>query len=511
MDRTRRLFRKCGFYLHAGWVYEHPFAVRRWTRRDYAGMFRLLRRLNLDHVMIWPMVELAPPPLSDADAVYFMEFREVIEDARGAGLDCLLTFSPNLSTCEDVRAQPDIRDRVWFPHERVFRFDRGDELNAYLRHTGLLLACLDNADGYVFIDGDPGGYPGAKPTEFLAMLDGIRRGLERAAPGRRPEIVHWAWCGWGADWEKDGIWKSNLKALVGGMLAELAKNPPAEPWGLMPGRHRTEDRGNGRMVIQLADEAGLMPRSTLMLYEIIEQEPSPPAFIVHFEDIRRVLRQEMKYGPVARGVMGNAQQPVVVLQNLFYFARCVGDPSWLDRTDEEVLNEFARFLGGDADALVPAWKALDAGTETLPDDAAERVRRGRLVSDAAADIPGGPELYLDLLADFLQTCMDVRHTSAAPTRSAVEAASRLQDGLLAFVRWWSRHRYVFTGAQGNDFRASFTHPRLRGPLSDWTQEALRFLGDRILQRDIAASLAERGPMPPAVAEEVVADWCRPKA
>ena len=38
---VNRLFRRCGFYLHAGWVYEYPFAVRRWTRDDYAGMFGL--------------------------------------------------------------------------------------------------------------------------------------------------------------------------------------------------------------------------------------------------------------------------------------------------------------------------------------------------------------------------------------------------------------------------------------------------------------------------------------
>jgi len=164
--KSRRLFRKCGFYLHAGWTYEYPFAVRRWTRRDYAGMFRLLRRLNLDQVMIWPMMELAPPPLSETDAAYYREFRLVVDDARAAGLECLLTSSPNLSTTEVIRAEPNIRERVWFPHERVFQFNQPGELDAYLRHAGALLQCLNNADGFVFIDGDPGGYPGARPAEF---------------------------------------------------------------------------------------------------------------------------------------------------------------------------------------------------------------------------------------------------------------------------------------------------------------------------------------------------------
>jgi len=159
-------FRKAGFYLHACWRYEYPFSVRAWALSDYDAMFRLLRGIGLDQVMIWPMSEVAPPPLSDADAQHFLDFRHVVQSARSRGLECWLTFCPNLSSTEQIRSTP-VRERVFYPYMRKFRLDDASQFDAYTAHLRGLLTCLNNADGYVFIDGDPGGYPGAKPEEFL--------------------------------------------------------------------------------------------------------------------------------------------------------------------------------------------------------------------------------------------------------------------------------------------------------------------------------------------------------
>ena len=62
-------------------------------------------------------------------------------------------------------------------------------------------------------------------------------------------------------------------------------------WELMPGRNGGE-YGCGRFNMGLAEKAGLMPHSTLMLYDSIEGEPSPPNTKLQFEDIRRALQQE---------------------------------------------------------------------------------------------------------------------------------------------------------------------------------------------------------------------------
>ena len=45
---------RLGFYLHACWTYDYPFAVRAWSRKDYDQMFQLLKRMGFNTVMLWP-------------------------------------------------------------------------------------------------------------------------------------------------------------------------------------------------------------------------------------------------------------------------------------------------------------------------------------------------------------------------------------------------------------------------------------------------------------------------
>jgi hypothetical protein len=118
--------------------------------------------------------------------------------------------------------------------------------------------------------------------------------------------------------------------------------------------------------IALADEVGLIPRSTLLLYEAIEYEPSIPGSNLQFADIRRMLRDEAGHAAAADGVFGNAQQPVMVLPNLYFFARAAADLSYLDTPDEEVLGDLADLLGGPRELLVPAWRCLELPLDRLP-------------------------------------------------------------------------------------------------------------------------------------------------
>ena len=96
--------------------------------------------------------------------------------------------------------------------------------------------------------------------------------------------------------------------------------------------------------------------------------------VIQFDDIRRILKQEASLLEKSRGVMGNAQQPIMALPNLFFFARATSDPGYLDRSDIDVLRDLAVFLGGDAELLVPAWQCLDLNLDSLPMDLAERLR-----------------------------------------------------------------------------------------------------------------------------------------
>jgi hypothetical protein len=219
-------FRSVGFYLHAGWVYRHPFAVRSWTPEDYAGMFQLLKGFGYDRVMMWPVVEAIPMPLSDADRASLVAFRDTIDAARTAGLEAWFVQAANLTTDPSVAAKP-WRDRVFPAGAKTIRLD------------------------------DP---------------------------------------------------------------AQAA----------------------------------------------IEFEPSIPQAKLQLDLIRANLAEESRWAGTVRGVFGNAQQPLMVLPNIRFFAQAARNPAYRSATDEQILRDLAEALGGPADLLVPAWQCMTLPLDRLP-------------------------------------------------------------------------------------------------------------------------------------------------
>lgn len=334
------------------------------------------------------------------------------------------------------------------------------------------------------------------------MLHTVRGILGQVAAGPNPKIIPWVWCGWGADWEAEGAWKPDLVKLVRPFLHALKTDPPAEPWELLPGRSIREGHANGRINLELAEEAGLVERSTLMTYEIIEFEPTPPAVVVQYEDIRRVFRQEMRLAPMARGVMGNAQQPITALHNLFYFARCVKNPAWLEKPDGQVLQDLASFFGGDGRILTAAWQIAGAKRDEILPDLSERLRHSRLSSEWAECIPGGSQSYLGILADFVDAREGVLRCADSSPQTRTAAARELSTATRGLIRWWLRHKYVFSGETGPDFDWAFVHPVLLNPLRLWVRKR-REVFDPGLLCDFTNEIAEQGGMDTDRARAVV--------
>jgi hypothetical protein len=234
----------------------------------------------------------------------------------------------------------------------------------------------------------------------------------------------------------------------------------------------------------------------LLCYEIIEYEPTPPAVVLQFDDIRRVLRQEAPLLTKARGVMGNAQQPILALPNLFFFARATKDEAYLDRDDESILRDLADFLGGDHAVLLPAWRSLALGLEEIPADLPDRLRQLELRSDNAELLPGGARNYLRILAEFVQVRITVLKTCAQIPTDAGQATEPLHDAVRALVRWWSVHRYVFSGEKSTGFEWEFTHPALLAPLQEWIAQwpqgadhAFAAVAERLAHADILPAAA----------------------
>ncbi|MFA5814294.1 MAG: hypothetical protein WC865_01550 [Bacteroidales bacterium] len=493
-------FRHRGFYLHEGWFFNYPFSVRTWQREDFSNMFHLLRRMGYDQVGIWPMLEAIPMPLSKVDSLALKEFRLTIEDAHSTPLECWIMQCPNLTPDPSITAKP-WQQRNPYPVWRNVRLDDPAQAGPYLAHRTAMMAILNNADAYVTIDGDPGGYEGAKPEDWLKVFLSDRAALDRH--GTNPSgqrLIPWIWCSWGIK----SVWGGNpnnppsLIETYTKASMELLKTAMPEPWEMLPGRSNRDNWANGRVNIELADSLGLMNRSTIFCYEAIEFEPTPPAAFLQFDHIRRILKEESKYAGSAKGVFGNAQQPIMVLPNIYFFSRGSIDLSYLNKTDEQILKDFAVFLGGPSELLVPAWDCFQRGLDALPSDLPRRLRIAKLTAEPATFIPGGPERYLEILAQQTESRIGLLHAISKPAVSDKQAAEGVTAGITSLVNWWKVHRYVNNGSGEEPFGWSYVHSSQVTQLRDWCSCNIRNpaevskLAVRLLSEKGVLSEAEAG-------------------
>jgi hypothetical protein len=491
---------RLGFYLHTSWEFRYPFAVRSWAREDFQRFFALLRELGFNLVMFWPLAEAMPAPLSPDDRRELEIMRAYVDDAHRTGLEFWAVFCPNVMVRPEIAAKP-FKERHFYPFKMENRLDDAAAKEEYFAHRAAILEAFPNADAYVSIDGDPGGYPNAHPAEFVEVFARDRKVLN--ALGRKDaKVVPWLWAGWGSDWESNGPWREPLEPLTEPVLDALKQAwPELTPFELLPGRSSPENMGNGRKNFEMVERAGMIEQSTLLCYEIIEYEPTPPGTVIQFDDIRRVLRQEAPLIEKARGLMGNAQQPVMALPNLYFFARAAQDPNYLEKDDGAALSDLAEFLGGDLELLLPAWQCLRLDLAQLPTDLPQRLRASHLSSHTATLLLGGAQQYLEILAALVQARIEVLEVCTETPASVRQAAALLGKAINALVTWWQVHRYVFSGEQGTDFRLEWTHGQLLAPLRYWCSALA--LDSAALARDAESHLIEGKILSPDEAHDCV--------
>jgi hypothetical protein len=345
--------------------------------------------------------------------------------------------------------------------------------SAYFAHRRSIMQIINDADAYVTIDGDPGGYAGAHPKEWLSVFLADRSTIDACgtAPARQ-RVMPWVWCGWGTA----KVWGGNpnnapaqIAPYVRASLEVLKQGLP-EPWSILHGRSSRDNWANGRVNIELTDALGLMPRATIFCYEAVEFEPAIPGSVLQFAEIRQILRQESRYAGTAAGVFGNAQQPVMVLPNLFFFAQGAKDLAYLDKSDDLVLADLADLLGGPRELLMQAWKCLVLPPESLPADLASRLRVTKLTGEAASCIPGGAQRYVEILAAEVESRRGYLSAIAARATSDEDAANRLATAAQALIGWWNVHRYVNDGDRDTGFSWRFVRGQDVAALRSWVAE-----------------------------------------
>ena len=187
----------------------------------------------------------------------------------------------------------------------------------------------------------------------------------------------------------------------------------------------------------------------------------------------------------------------MVLPDIYFFARGSNDLSYIDKTDEEVLDDFARFLGGPKELLVPAWDCMQRNLETLPTDLPQRLRNIKLTGNAAKNIPGGPQGYLEILAQQTESRIRLLQVTSKPAHSDHEAAEKTAEGISALVSWWNAHHYVVAGNAGDPFSWKFVHSSQVATLRKWVMENVR--NRTVVSKEVAAILSNHNVLPETLA------------
>lgn len=417
-----------GMYVHQHWSYNHPYAARTWTLEDWRGYIDGIHRLGYNTVMIWPVLETMPNPLTDSDRENLDKIASVIDMLHNEfGMKAYVTLAPNVIARNDVAAQYTFQDRPFFYCDARVNPADAAAMSDMMAWRESLFRPLAAMDGVVIIDSDPGGYPGSVNGEFVDLLAAHRAMLDRLRPGI--EVVYWMHAGWEAycRYYATGAFAMGSDEETIDVVRLLAARN-LEPWGLTGGR------------LAAMEGMGESGRMFSFPYGAIEGEPSFPMTNFGGDGTYKTGGS-----PGPRGIMGNAQSHCLQLPNTFAFAR---GAQGLSCAEADYVCFAEDLIPGQGAAIVAAWKAL-AGTDVEEMRAAEAALSA-LTAEQLTPGPlqgllfGDPPRFVrDLVLQLrLRAALEEFHKEAfAEAVAKGRLASRFARFIEAAEAWQQQHNY----------------------------------------------------------------------
>jgi hypothetical protein len=415
--------RMVGMYVHQHWPYNHPYAARTWTLEDWRGYADGLKRIGYNTLLVWPMLETTPDPLTPSDEANLTRIASVIEMLHHElQMRVYIVLCPNVGCRDEEAARSVFEQRHFFDCDT--RIDPGDPaaVKRLIERREKLFRPLAAVDGVAIIDSDPGGYAGSTGAEFVNLLGQHRRMFDRLRPGI--ELWYWMHVGWEGycRFYQTGRFSWGTPEEQLDVLSRLrALNP--EPWGVANG-------------LPYAEKLGIAGRVIVFNYGRIESEPSFP--MTNFGGDQAYAGGA---GGTARGVMGNAQTHCLQLPNTFAFARgAAGRP--VRHAD------YVRFaddlLVGQGAIIVEAWQAL-AGSDPA------RMRRAEAAIEGLTDASfkpgplkgllfGSPRRFISDLILQLRVRSSLEEFLAA-TRGNADPARPFARFVESVGAWQRQHGY----------------------------------------------------------------------
>ncbi len=412
-----------GMYVHQHWPYNHPYCARTWTLDDWRGYADGLQRLGYNAVLIWPMLETMPDPLTPSDKANLKKIGKVIDMLhKERGMRAYIVLCPNIMARNEEASKAAFEKRHYFYCEDLINPGDPAAVQKMMQWRRKLMLPLKNVDGVAIIDSDPGGYPGSTNQEFVNLLGEHRKIFNSVRPGI--ELIYWmhaGWRGWSRLFE-NAAFRLGTPEEYEDTLSRLVKLNP-EPWGMANG-------------LEYAKKLGVENKVISFNYGRIELEPSFP--MTNFGTDRA---REGGGLPGPRGVMGNAQTHCAQLPNTFAFARgAQGLP--VKGSD---YSQFANgLIPGHGPAIVSAWTALSAS-----DPLAMRAAADSLTSIAAGEItPGSLKglLFGDPKRFLTDLVMMLRYKAAGEDFATASEQNRditqsFKAYVEAFTAWQKTHGF----------------------------------------------------------------------
>ena len=425
-----------GIYVHQHWPYNHPYAARTWRAEDYRGYADGLTKLGYNTILIWPVLETMPSPLTPSDRGNLEKIAKVTDI-----LHHEFKMRVWVALCPNVAANN--KEAIKYPFEKRHFFYCDTRVNPadpaavrqMIKRYEDLLRPLAQIDALTVIDSDPGGYPGSTNAQFVNLLAEYRQMLNRLRPGI--ELYYWMHAGWEAycRFYQSGEFKWGTAEEARDVLTRLQKLK-LEPWGITVNTLNDLFPPPDRTHLAVASKLGLGPRAVGFSYGAIEGEPTFP--MTNFGGQHAFKAGQTK---APRGVMGNAQTHCVQLPNTFAFARgALGQPM-----SEADYVEFADdLIVGRGELIVKAWRALAGIEPATKRDMAEKLAElpdGRLPSGRLKGLLfGDPQRFItDLVMQLrLKAAFD---DFVAAMESDRDVKPSFQNFVTAVKVWQGQHGY----------------------------------------------------------------------
>jgi hypothetical protein len=345
-----------GIHLN-GWPLNYPYAFRSWKEADWKRFIDIAWAQRINLFYLWPFMEILPVPLSEEDKAYLQEVRRVVDYAQTQrGIKVWIMQSANRIGISDCKIR-DPRFRPYWVNECQKDMNPADpdQFTRIMKSFEALYKIVNNADAFVMIDSDPGGWPQSPLSDQTKIFQGARKLLDQYSVHRdKTPLVDWMHVGWGRhkfftstdsvvaayDWTDKNPDESDV-AFMGKTIRNFKENL-SEPWGLIAGQPP---------YLSIVQQEGVLGKTVYLPYGAIESEPAFPATNLGQESVRNVFDRADHF-PGLRGVMGNNQLMLLQFPRTYYFFATAWDKGYEDRAETDVMADLAAQLYPDQKKLI---------------------------------------------------------------------------------------------------------------------------------------------------------------